>query len=149
MRKRERRRGRGSLLNDTAEYALRAVLYLARRENEGPVAASQVADDLGLPRNYLSKILRRLARRGVLTSSRGPAGGFQLAGPASELTLGDVLEPFYDLGVADECLLGRRECSEEDPCVAHERWAAMVGDFRAFFNETTVGDMVRDEFGSR
>ena len=132
------------MLNDTAEYALRAVLYLARQE-ETPVPASRVADELALPRNYLSKILRRLARRGVLTSSRGPSGGFQLAGPASELTLGDVLEPFYDLGVDEQCLLGRRECSDEDPCVAHERWAGMVRDFRTFFRETTVGELVREE----
>jgi len=133
------------VLNDTAEYALRAVLYLARREEEAPVAAAHVAEELGLPRNYLSKILRRLARRGVLESSRGPSGGFRLARPASELALSDALEPFYDLGVDDQCLLGRRRCSEEDPCVAHERWSGMIGDFRSFFQETTVGELVRAE----
>lgn len=145
MRNRERRRGPGTVLSDTAEYALRAVLYLASQEDEAPVAASRVADELGLPRNYLSKILRRLARRGVLNSSRGPSGGFRLARPASELMLGEALEPFYDLGVDDRCLLGRRKCSDDDPCVAHDRWAAMVGDFRAFFRETTVGDLIREE----
>lgn len=133
------------MLNDTAEYALRAVLYLARQEADAPVAAARVAEELDLPRNYLSKILRRLARRGVLESSRGPTGGFRLGRPASELTLSDALEPFYDFGVDEQCLLGRRRCSDDDPCVAHERWSRMIGDFRSFFRETTVGELVRAE----
>ena len=115
------------MLNDTAEYALRAVLYLARRPDGSPVPATKIADDLGLPRNYLSKILRRLARRGILESSRGPSGGFSLARPADEL----------------QCLLGRRRCSDDEPCVAHHRWKRVVDDFRGFFLETTVGDLIR------
>lgn len=133
------------MLTDTAEYALRAVIYLARQEPGTRVSAAQVADDLELPRNYLSKILRRLARRGVLESTRGPAGGFRLVRSADELTLRATVEPFYDFSVDDQCLLGRRRCSDEDPCVAHHRWKGVVGDFRAFFRDTTVGDLLRDE----
>lgn len=133
------------MLTDTAEYALRAVLYLARQETGARVSAAQIADDLELPKNYLSKILRRLARRGVLESSRGPTGGFRLARSSEELTLGDTVEPFYDVRVDDRCLLGRRRCSDEEPCVAHHRWKLVVGDVRQFFRETTVGDLIRDE----
>lgn len=133
------------MVNDTAEYALRAVLYLARDPDGSPVPATKIAEELGLPRNYLSKILRRLARRGVLESSRGPSGGFRLGRSADELTLGDAVGPFFDFGVDEECLLGRRQCSDAKPCVAHHRWKRVVDDFRGFFLETTVGDLIRRE----
>lgn len=133
------------MLTDTAEYALRAVLFLARQKQGAHVSAAHVADELGLPRNYLSKVLRRLARRGLLESSRGPAGGFRLAVPADEMTLGAALEPFYDFSVDERCLLGHRRCSDRDPCVAHERWKRVAGEFREFFQETTVRELIEGE----
>lgn len=133
------------MLTDTAEYALRAVLFLARQEDGSRVSAAQVAEELDLPRNYLSKVLRRLAHQGVLESSRGPAGGFRLARPAGEVTLGAAIEPFYDFSVDEQCLLGRRKCSERDPCVAHAQWKSVVGGFRTFFNETTIHELIEAE----
>lgn len=133
------------MLTDTAEYALRAVLYLARQEHGTHVSAARVADELDLPRNYLSKVLRRLAHQGVLESSRGPAGGFRLAHRTSEVTLGAAIEPFYDFSVDEQCLLGRRKCSDRDPCVAHERWRNVVGGFRTFFDETTIDELIEAE----
>ena len=69
------------MLSRTAEYALRAVLFLADRGE--PTNVDLIAERLGVPRNYLSKTLHRLAREGVLTSTRGQGGGFRLVNLAT------------------------------------------------------------------
>lgn len=132
------------MISQTAEYALRAVLYLAAEKNGDPVPVETIADRLSMPRNYLSKTLHTLAKRGILTSARGPRGGFELAVPGSELSLFEVIEPFDDLERRGQCLLGRPECSDRTPCAAHHRWQALAQSVSGFFRETTVEDLVRE-----
>lgn len=132
------------MLSQTAEYALRAVLYLAEHEGEHPIPVDAIAEDLSIPRNYLSKILHTLAKRDLLSSSRGRGGGFELTVPASALPLLAVVEPFDELEGRQQCLLGRARCNDASPCAAHHRWKEMVDRVTAFFRETTVKDLIQD-----
>jgi Rrf2 family protein len=134
------------MLTNTAEYALRAVLYLASAEEGAPIRVESIADRLEVPRNYLSKVMHVLARSGTLKSLRGPHGGFSLARPATEITLAEVIDPFDPL--EDRCLLMRRRCSDSDPCIAHHRWREVAMQMRAFFRTTTVDDLLRGARGS-
>jgi Rrf2 family protein len=132
------------MLSLTAEYALRAVLYIADHSGNGLVRVEPMAADLGLPRNYLSKTLNQLAKQGVLASLRGPTGGFRLAQPADELTLAQVVEGFDPDATRRGCLLGRPKCSSEEPCPAHYRWQSVAAEVNAFFAGTTVADLLGD-----
>ena len=67
------------MLSGTASYALRAVVYLASLPDHQPVRASELARAVDVPRNYLGKILHELVRAGILKSTRGKGGGFELA----------------------------------------------------------------------
>jgi len=131
------------MLSQTAEYALRGVLYLAEYGGDQPVPVDKIAQNLAIPRNYLSKILHTLGKRNVLTSARGPHGGFALAIPAERLSLLEVVEPFDELEERGECLLGRERCSEESPCAAHHRWKELSDNVAAFFRDTTVQELIR------
>jgi Rrf2 family protein len=132
------------MLNDTAEYALRAVLLIAGRRNGTRVTSSEVAGELDLPPNYLSKTLRRLAKRGVLESTRGPGGGYTLTEPPDRIPLARVVEPFQKLGERKQCLMGREDCDDRTPCAAHHRWRALTERVESFFRETTVADLLED-----
>ena len=132
------------MLSSTGAYALRAVLHLAAREGEGPVRVEDVAAALGVPRNYLSKVLNALVKEGVLRSLRGPRGGFELAEPASSLTLIRVVRPFDAIESRRSCVLGCGECSDRDPCALHARWRGVAEDVAAFFRETVLEDVVRE-----
>jgi len=129
------------MLSQTAVYALRASLTLADLQDAGPVTVDEISTQLSVPRNYLSKILHALARDGILTSTRGPGGGFQLSRPAVELTLTEVIRPFDDLPIDTRCLLGRARCSDADPCRAHDRWKSVSRSVRDFFDKTTLADL--------
>ncbi len=133
------------MLSSTAEYALKAVLYLANNAREQPVRVGEVAEALGIPQNYLSKILHELARDGVLTSSRGKHGGFQLAHPPDKLSLLTVVQRFDRIAEERSCLLGRPQCSDRHACAAHWRWKAVSEQVSTFFRETTVADLMAGE----
>ena len=137
------------MISSTAEYALRAALYLARFGGTGPVRVEEIADALAVPRNYLSKVLGVLARRGLLRSLRGPHGGFELAVPASSLSLGDVVGAFVETETRPSCLLGGAACVNECGCPVRERWEWVAGEYAAFFRETCVQDVAGGVSGSR
>jgi Rrf2 family protein len=128
------------MLSHTAEYALRIVVFLAGRA-EAPVRIDEIAAALRIPRNYLSKIVHRLAREGVLQSTRGKGGGFQLARPADQLPLLDVIALFDSVGPERRCLLGREVCSDRSACEAHASWKDVADRIAAFFSQTTVADL--------
>lgn len=126
----------------TAEHALRALLFLARREGGAPVPVDEIADAIGAPRNYLSKTLGALTRQGVVSGTRGPRGGFRLERPAEEITVAQVIELFDAPPTRGVCLLGGRPCTDARPCQAHFRWKAVWEEALAPLRATTVADLV-------
>src|SRR5512135_2764753 len=128
------------MLSQTAEYALRTVVFLADR-SEAPVRIDEIAAALDIPRNYLSKVLYRLAQESVLTSTRGQGGGFRLASPAERIRLLDVIEPFDHIGSQRGCLLGRAVFSDQRASELHEASKHVDPPVAALFPPTTVADM--------
>ncbi len=135
-------------LNSTAQNALRAVLYLADHAADGPVRVDDIATSLRSPRHYLSKTLHALARAGVLRSARGPKGGFQLADPPDRLALSRVVGPFAPAGER-RCLVGRADCGNAHPCLAHHRWVRVAAIVEDFFGQTTVADLLKQTAETR
>lgn len=134
------------MLSQTSEHAIRAVLFLAQQHGE-PVSADRVAGALGAPPNYLGKTLNTLARRGLLASSRGPAGGFRLLAEPGEISLEDVVAAVSE-GPRQSavCLLGNGPCRAASPCAAHARWSAVREELRAPLRRTTIADLLDPSF---
>lgn len=130
------------MLSSSAQYALRAVVYLAGCSEGSPVRAVELARAVEVPPNYMGKILNQLVRAGILRSVRGKNGGFELAVPAESVSLFRIASLFDDLGFEDRCLFGRLECSNQSPCPAHERWGAVAAQILEFFNTTTIADVI-------
>lgn len=80
------------MISQTSEYALRAALYLAGRSDSAPAAAQEISGAIQVPVGYLQKILRMLARDGILTAQRGTRGGFSLAKVPTAISVLDVLK---------------------------------------------------------
>lgn len=135
-----------TVLSQTAEHALRAVLYIAGRGGQSKlVKIDEIVGELHMPRNALSKTLHALVGAGVLRSERGPHGGFCLALPAGELALARVIGPFGSVGQERQCLLGRVICSDRSPCAAHATWKSVSEQLSGFFQESTIADLLRDQ----
>jgi len=131
-----------AMLSQTSEYALRAVLFLADRPSSEPVRVAVMAEALDMPPNYLAKTLRALVRTGVLSSGRGPTGGFRLARDPHALPLKDVVAPFDPRAGERNCLLGRPQCGGTSACAAHDAWSRASEQVAEFFCNTTVAELM-------
>jgi Rrf2 family protein len=131
-------------LSSTSQSAIRAVVYVAGRGQDGPVRVDEIARSLRSPRNYLSKTLHLLTRAGVLRSARGPKGGFQLTERPERVVLSRVIAPFEPPSER-RCLLGRPECGGAHRCFAHDRWTRTAALVEDFFARTTVADLLAEE----
>lgn len=127
------------MLSASATHALRAVAWLAENGDEGPMLGRELARKMKVPAHYLSKVLARLARAGVLEAARGAKGGYRLARPARRIKLLEVVRPFEGKRVRPGCLLRPgRPCRESEACTAHERWSVVKDAYTRFLEETTV-----------
>jgi Rrf2 family transcriptional regulator, iron-sulfur cluster assembly transcription factor len=134
------------MLSQTAQYALRTVLRLAAGD-EARCTVEQLAEELDMPRNYLSKTLHLLARAGVVESTRGKHGGFRLRRAPHRITLREVVAPFEEVGLR-VCLLGKATCSDRHACPAHAHWKAVSESVAAFFSRTTVAELLEAPGGA-
>jgi len=127
------------MLSRTSEYALMAVVYLTRHEEEWPIPGRQIAEELGIPRKYLSNVLRELVRTGVLEASPGKSGGFRMRRDPKTVRLKEVLAPFESATMSREnCPFGNPVCNDEDPCAGHGRWRHIKEAYHHFIDETSV-----------
>ncbi|UCD24103.1 MAG: Rrf2 family transcriptional regulator [Gemmatimonadota bacterium] len=117
-------------------------MHLAQSGSDEPVRAAELAEAAEVPPNYMGKILHSLVRAGILRSVRGKLGGFELAIPADQLSLRQIVSQFDDLREGRKCLLGRDVCSDDDPCPTHERWGQVSERIDEFFGTTTVADLM-------
>ena len=133
------------LLSQTAEHALRAALYLARRRSVGLVSAAEVATAIGTPPNYTAKTLRQLTKKGLLRSMRGPNGGFALAVEPSRISVADLMDAVDEpVQRPATCLLGDQPCDAAQPCGAHGRWMEVLENASALLARTTLADLLVD-----
>lgn len=129
------------MLSATADYALRAVLFLARDPSK-PQKSDAIAQAIGAPRNYLSKTLHALAREGIVTSTRGPMGGFALAVAPHELTLDRVISVFDEHDRTPRCVLREGRCQPSNACRAHLRWQAITHPMQETLASTSIADLI-------
>jgi len=105
-----------------ADYAVRAVLYLARMEPTQRSATSQVAKEQRIPPSFLAKIISQLSIAGLLHTSRGARGGVTLARAPKEITLLEVIEAIDGPILLNECVNGNGTCTFDDECPLRPVW---------------------------
>lgn len=125
-----------------AQHALRALIYLAGKQGMGPVLIRDIAAAQAIPRPYLAKILHRLRFNGLLRSTKGPGGGYELARDAASIRVGEIV------GVFDEhrsrtsaCILGDGPCSDRSSCPLHERWKQLRDEFATSIGSLTLAEL--------
>ncbi|MEE9162456.1 MAG: Rrf2 family transcriptional regulator [Candidatus Neomarinimicrobiota bacterium] len=132
------------LLSQTAEYALRAMAWLAATSPEAPVRARDLSAATGIPPQYLSKILRRLVLAGLLASQKGRGGGFTLAYAPEEIRFVHILEAVDAYPAPGRCAFGWGACDGDQPCPLHGAWIEMSEALHSWATNTTLAE-VRDD----
>jgi Rrf2 family protein len=118
-------------LSKRGDYAVRAVLHLARNEGRGQIKGAEIAEQMDIPLKFLPQIMSTLARDGIVLSTPGARGGYALARPPQEITLLGVIESVEGALAARECVLRGGPCHWDDVCVLHESWRGIQEQLRA------------------
>jgi Rrf2 family protein len=106
-----------------ADYAIRAVRYLAKQEgSEKRVATSTVAKEMQIPPSFLAKIISQLSIAGLLRTSRGARGGVTLAREAKDISVLDVVEAIDGPILLNECVGTTEPCVFQGDCLVHPIW---------------------------
>ncbi|MDA3893979.1 MAG: Rrf2 family transcriptional regulator [Salinivirgaceae bacterium] len=114
------------MLSNTSKYAIRAVIYLAVHATEDKrIGIKKIAEALEIPSPFLGKILQVLVRRKLLSSTKGPHGGFGVGKDPKEINLYDIIIEMDGDDLFNSCLLGAGSCGELD----HEGYCAIHKDF--------------------
>jgi Rrf2 family protein len=127
-------------------YAVRGVLYIAEMQHaKRYVQAEEIAIKLSVPRHFMSKILKKLAKEGVIASVKGRMGGFTVNEHTLDFPLIDLFEKTDGLRPLETCALRFQECDAQDPCPLHHQMEEIRGRLKALLNNTTVNDFLKRE----
>lgn len=133
------------MLSNTSKYAIRAVIYLALfSSTEKKAGIKEISSRLDIPTPFLGKILQLLAKKGVLSSSKGPHGGFTLKKPAMDIAVMEIIEIIDGSGIFDTCVIRTSQCSQDEPCSMHDKLAPLRGEMKSIFKTGTIADLTSE-----
>jgi Rrf2 family iron-sulfur cluster assembly transcriptional regulator len=134
------------MLSNTSKYAIRAAIYLAlNARSDEKIGIRKISGDLNIPSPFLAKILQVLAKRKLLSSTKGPNGGFSLAKDSKKITLYDIVTIIDGDDIFHKCLISMRTCYEENvPCPVHVKYEPIRNEVIKLFKEQTIDDLARD-----
>ncbi|MEE9349489.1 MAG: Rrf2 family transcriptional regulator [Flavobacteriaceae bacterium] len=115
------------MLTNLSKYAIRSVLYLAIHTNEDKkIGSKEVANIIKVPAPFLAKILQSLVKKGLISSSKGPNGGFYLTPKNNQNSMLDIVACTEGIDLFKACFLGLERCGDDNPCAIHH----MVAPFK-------------------
>lgn len=127
-------------------YALRGVLYVRMAgENKKMVQLDEIARELVIPRHFLGKVFKKLVKEGVLSSLKGPYGGYCINEKTIEITLLQLVDMTGEPEEFSSCVLRLRKCDAENPCPMHHQIESLREQWQIVLTSTTIGDLVRKD----
>jgi Rrf2 family iron-sulfur cluster assembly transcriptional regulator len=127
-------------------YAVRGVLYIALVQDEKHyVQVEEIAANLAAPRHFMGKILKKLAKEGVLSSTKGPSGGFTINKDTLSLSLIRIMQITDGLSPLQNCVLRMTECHASNPCPMHRRMEMIKSGLLAVLSDTSIGDLLNND----
>jgi len=137
------------ILSNTCKYGVRAVIYLALKENkQKKIGIKRIAEDLDIPTPFLGKILQNLARHRILSSTKGPHGGFGLGMESEKIKLIDIVKIIDGEEIFNICLINLKSCNteshEKSPCPLHKKFSPIRDQIIKLFNNQTIADLAKD-----
>lgn len=138
------------MFSTKAEYGVRVMVELARRDGSEPVPLAEIADHERLPLSYLEHLAARLRRAGLIDSRRGARGGYLLARPAGQITMAEVVEALEGSIAPIECitsspdggLVCSRETDADHVCTTKLLWTRVRFSIVKTLEETTLADLI-------
>ena len=138
------------MLSKKTKYALNALVYLARRHNEGPILISRIAADEHIPQKFLELILLDLKNAGILNSRKGKGGGYYLLKKPEEVSVAEVVRQFEGAIALLPCVTFKyyercEECRDEKTCGIRDLFKEVREETVRILKNNTLADILARE----
>lgn len=137
-------------LSSRGDYAVRALVELASAAEGDPLTVAQLADRTAIAPKYLEQLMRQLGAAGIVRGRRGPAGGYRLARPGDEITVGEVirvmegpLAPTLCASRTQHAPCPAYRCADVDNCALRDLWMEVRDAISNVVDQTTFADLAR------
>jgi len=135
-------------LTTKGRFAVTAMIDVAMYETgdrgKGPVTLAAVSERQKISLSYLEQLFGKLRRAGLVESVRGPGGGYNLARPAADVSVADVILAVDEPIDATQCG-GRENCKDDGRCMTHELWASLNAHIFSFLRSVTLAQLVAQQ----
>lgn len=128
-------------LTTKGRYAVTAMLDLALHNGDGPVSLAQISQRQGISLAYLEQLFARLRRHKLVSSTRGPGGGYALGRDPAQIAVSEVILAVDESVDTTRCG-GLANCQDDQPCLTHELWADLSAQIRGFLDQITLSALM-------
>ncbi len=129
-------------LTTKGRYAVTAMLDLALHHGEGPIILADIAQRQGISLSYLEQLFSRLRKRLLVSSVRGPGGGYTLGRGATEITVSEVITA-VDENVDTTRCGGAHNCQDNQKCLTHELWHDLSDRIHDYLSQISLDDLMQ------
>lgn len=128
-------------LTTKGRFAVTAMIDLALRGEDGPVALASVSERQKISLSYLEQLFGKLRRYRLVDSVRGPGGGYCIARPINLVTVADIIRAVDEQLDATQCG-GRENCHDEHRCMTHDLWSTLNSKMYDYLSSVTLAELV-------
>lgn len=128
-------------LTTKGRFAVTAMLDIALYEADKPVTLAGISERQSISLSYLEQLFSRLRKQGLVSSVRGPGGGYRIAKAYHEISVSDIITAVDEQIDATQCG-GNENCHDEGRCMTHELWASLNSKILDYLSGVTLADMV-------
>ncbi len=135
------------IFSRASEYAIQAMLYLAKREmmdGKKLIQTREIAESHTIPYHFLAKIVQDLAKADLIVSLKGPSGGIGLAHDSKEISVLEIVRSVDNIQYVTDCVVGYEKCSSESPCPLHYEWEKIRNVIFNLIREKTLRELVEN-----
>lgn len=128
------------MFSKTCEYAIRAIIYIYNKSTvcDCKVGIKEIATEIQSPEHFTAKILQLLSRHEIVSSTKGPNGGFYMSTHQGQLNLLEIVKAVDGSRVFTGCVLGLSQCDETKPCPIHNEYKPIRDKMKAMLTNTNV-----------
>ncbi|MCA6449854.1 MAG: Rrf2 family transcriptional regulator [Chitinophagaceae bacterium] len=134
------------MFSKATEYALRATIFIAQKGSEmAKLGIDEIAQAIDSPKSFTAKILQLLSRDNHIVSSvRGPNGGFYLTEKAKQLPISTILQAMGEEERLEKCVMGLKQCSETKPCPMHLQFKPIRKQLKELFESKSIQEFAAE-----
>jgi len=135
-------------LTTKGRFAVTAMVDLAQRQNRGPVTLAAISERQHISLSYLEQLFGKLRRAKLVTSVRGPGGGYNLASATQNISVASIVTAVDEPLDATQCG-GKENCHDDRRCMTHDLWATLNEKMYDYLSSVTLADLVAHQNGKQ